>query len=146
MIPPGNRRLPAGFSPRQEAGFSLLEIIIGFVVLSVVTVGLTSFSGVQRKALTRSGDRSEAAQAVITELEKLKAPLADTIRFKYRQTQLKTNGPITTTRTSVGKRISYSIRIVQSQVVGTNHLIRFSGRATWGGRDTVSLGVLVARP
>lgn len=146
MIPPGGHRRLAGFSSRHSAGFSLLEIIFGFVILSVVTVGLTSFSGAQRQALTRSGDRSEAAQATITEMEKLKAPLADTNLFKTRQTQLKTSGAITTTRTSIGKKYTYSIRIVQTQVVGTDHLIRFSARTTWSSRDTVSLGVLVARP
>lgn len=137
--------IPAG-EKRPSAGFSLLEIVVGFVVLAVVTVGLSSFSGVQRKALTRSGDRSEAVQATVTEMEKLKAPIADTNAFKTLHTKLKTTGPVVTTRTSAGKKTNYKVVITQTQVVGTDHLIRFDARTTWGIRDTISLGVLVARP
>lgn len=131
---------------RSCGGFSVVEAIVGFAVLGLVFTGLMSFTGVQRKALTRSGDRSEAARITLSELEKAKAPLADTNLFKANHLRIRTRGPIVATSQVPGKTNRYRVTITQTRLTGTDRLIRFTARATWGSRDTLTVGTLVACP
>lgn len=131
---------------RASAGFSLLEVIIGFVVMGVVFAGLTGFTGAQRNTLEKSRERVEAAQATLNAMDRVKLPVSqDTAAFRRRWVELGVR-PRVSTLTFLIQNKSYTCRMVETRVSGTDRLIKYSARTTWGTMDTLTLGGMVAKP
>jgi prepilin-type N-terminal cleavage/methylation domain-containing protein len=133
---------PSGKNGRQ-AGFSMLEVTMAILLLGISFVGLTAYSGSQRKALGKSGDLTEAAGIALTTLEKTKIPLSDSAAFEQKYAALA--NPATATSKYKGKVIDYYVFTTLSRVAGADNLIKAKVRMTWNGH-AYETGMLLVHP
>jgi prepilin-type N-terminal cleavage/methylation domain-containing protein len=133
---------PRGFG-RGQAGFSLLEVLMAILLLAISFVGLTAYSGTQRKALGKSGDLTEAANAAVTLLEKTKIPLSDSATFEKKFAALSTTQA--TTSTFKGKLITYTVLTTLSRVPASSNMIKAAVKLTWPGHS-YNIGLVLVQP
>lgn len=128
---------------RGESGFSILEVTMAILLLTISFVGLTAYSGTQRKALGKSGDLTEASTVAVTILGKTKTPLSDSAAFVAKYAQLAS--PKTTRSTYQGKKTTFNVATTLSRVSGSNKLIWAKVNLTWGSH-TYKTGIILVEP
>jgi prepilin-type N-terminal cleavage/methylation domain-containing protein len=128
----------------NQAGFSLLEILMAILLLCISFVGLTAYSGSQRKALYKSSDLTEASNTALTVLEKAKVPLSDSAAFRAKYNAL--TKPATVQSTYKGKKTTYTTSTTLSRITGTSNLIKAQVKVTWAGGHVYNIGMLLVQP
>ncbi|MDB5104392.1 MAG: hypothetical protein JWP91_2081 [Fibrobacteres bacterium] len=128
---------------RGQSGFSMLEILMAILLLCISFVGLTAYSGTQRKALGKSGDLTEAANIAVTLLERTKIPLSDSATFKAKYATL--GSTQATTTTYKGKKTNYTVVTTLSRVPGTDNMIKAKVNLTWTGHS-YNIGMVLVEP
>ena len=129
---------------RKDAGFSLLEILMAILLLGISFVGLTAYSGSQRKALGKSGDQTEAANIAVTIMEKTKIPLADSTAFANEYKLL--TAPQTASRTYKGRKITYTVITILSRISGSDNMINAKVMLSWPTGHSYNLGMVLVQP
>jgi Tfp pilus assembly protein PilV len=129
---------------RGQEGFSFLDILMGVLLLSISFVGLTAYSGTQRKALYKASNTTEAANTAVTAMEKTKIPLSDSAAFRNKWNKL--DKPSITTTTIAGKKYTYTATTSLSRVGGTDNLIKIQVKLAWTGGHSYNLGMVVVQP
>jgi hypothetical protein len=122
----------------------MLEVTMAILLLGISFVGLTAYSGTQRRALGKSSDLTEASTAALTVLEKAKAPLSDSAAFVAKYNQL--SAPSTTTTTFKGRKTVYTAKTTLSRISGTKALIKARVSLTWAGGHSYNIGMLMVAP
>jgi prepilin-type N-terminal cleavage/methylation domain-containing protein len=135
----GKSRRPGG-----EAGFSLLEILMAILLLSIAFVGLTAYSGSQRKALSKSGDLTEASQVAITALETSKTQFSDSAYFAKIYKSAK--NPVSSSYNTTGKKTSYKVNTVVSRLSSSFPLLKVQITLTWAKTHTFQVGMISVQP
>jgi prepilin-type N-terminal cleavage/methylation domain-containing protein len=138
MIPSGNRNRNG-----RQSGFSLLEVLMAILLLAISFVGLTAYSGTQRKALGKSSDWTEAGNSAVTILEKTKIPLSDSAAFKKKFDAL--SSPQAVTTSFKGKKINYTVVTTLSRVPSSDNMIKAKVKLTWTGHS-YNLGMVLVQP
>ena len=136
-------RIPRIVAPGQE-GFSFLDILMGVLLLGISFVGLTAYSGSQRKALYKSSNTTEAANIAVTTMEKTKIPLTDSAAFVAKWNKLYT--PLSTTTSIAGKKYTYTATTALSRVQGSDNMIKIQVKLSWTGGHSYNLGMVVVQP
>lgn len=136
-------RIPRIVAPGQE-GFSFLDILMGVLLLGISFVGLTAYSGSQRKALYKSSNTTEAANIAVTAMEKTKIPLTDSAAFVSKWKML--GYPSSTTSTIAGKKYNYTATTTLARVEGSDNMIKIQVKLAWTGGHTYNLGMVVVQP
>jgi hypothetical protein len=122
----------------------MLEVTMAILLLGISFVGLTAYSGSQRRALGKSSDLTEASTAALTVLEKTKAPLADSAAFVAKYNQL--GSPSTVTTTFQGKKTVYTAKTTLSRIPGSTVLLKAKVALTWPGGHSYNIGMLLVAP
>lgn len=130
-------------APGQE-GFTFLDILMGVLLLGISFVGLTAYSGTQRKALYRASNTTEAANVAVTSIEKTKIPLSDSAAFRNKWNQL--GYPSTSITTIAGKKYTYTATTSLSRIPGADNLIKIQLKLAWTGGHKYTLGMVVVQP
>lgn len=125
-----------------ERGFSILEILIGFFVLSIAFVSLGAYTSGQRSGLHKSNQLSDGTQAAVSALEEMKRELSDSATFKQRFDQSE-HGPISFSRGRTVNSIPYAVQVTVTRGPAADYLLKVRARATWKGSHAVEFGVLV---
>lgn len=128
-------------APRQ-AGFSIVEILIGFFVLSVAFVSLGAYTSGQRSGLNKSNQLSDGTQAAVSALEEVKRELSDSATFRQRY-ESAGHGPVGFDRGRTLNNVAYGVRITITRGPAADYLLKVRARATWKGNHAVEFGVLV---
>jgi Tfp pilus assembly protein PilV len=126
-----------------QSGFSILEVTMAILLLAISFVGLSAYSGTQRKALSKSGDLTEASTVAVTILEKTKIPLSDSAAFVAKYAQL--IYPKTTTSSYTGKKTTFNVATTLSRVPGSDKLIRAKVKLTWPNH-AYNTGIVLVEP
>ena len=127
-----------------QGGFAFLDIVMGVLLLGITFVGLTAYSGSQRKALYKSSNTTEAANVAVTQMEKTKIPLTDSAAFVAKWNQLATASATTTV--IAGKKYKYTAVTTLSRVAKCNNMIKIQLKLSWTGGHVYSLGMVVVQP
>lgn len=136
-------RIPRIVTPGQE-GFSFLDILMGVLLLGISFVGLTAYTGSQRRALYKSSNTTEAANIAVTTMEKTKIPLSDSAAFRTKWNKLETTESKTISIT--GKKYTYTATTNLSRVPGVDNLIKIKLKLTWTGGHSYNAGMVVVQP
>jgi type II secretory pathway pseudopilin PulG len=129
----------------REAGFSLLEILIGFAAISFVLIGLSLFLRGQVAGVRGSNDLGDATQVALTRLEVMKRTLADTAVFQsqYESAAAGTvKHELTRTMNHREYRILTEIDRPPEPLIG----LRVRATVTWENGHSLELGLLVPGP
>ena len=127
---------------RFQAGFSIIEILIGFFVLSIAFVSMGAYTSTQRSGLYKSSQLSDGTQAAVSALEEMKRELSDSALFKQRFEQTQ-HGPLPFTRDRKLNNVDYGVTVTLTPGPAQDYLIKVRARATWKGSHAVEFGVLV---
>lgn len=126
----------------RERGFSIVEILIGFFVLSIAFVSLGAYTSGQRSGLHKSNQLSDGTQAAVSALEEMKRELSDSAVFKQRF-DLSGHGPISYSRGRTINNMPFGVQVTVSRGPAADYLLKVRARATWKGSHAVEFGVLV---
>ncbi|MDB5049066.1 MAG: hypothetical protein JWO30_2137 [Fibrobacteres bacterium] len=129
---------------RNQAGFSLLEILMAILLLAISFVGLTAYSSSQRKALYKSSDLTEASNVALTILEKTKIPLSDSAAFAAKYKTL--GKPASVQSSYKGKKTTYFSSTTLSRIPGSDNLIKAQVQLTWTGDHVYNIGMVLVQP
>lgn len=129
-------------SARGERGFSIVELLIGFFVLSIAFVSLGAYTSGQRSGLHKSNQLSDGTQAAVSALEEMKRELSDSATFKQRFDQ-SAHGPLAYDRGRTVNNMAFGVRVTISRGPSTDYLLKVRARSTWKGSHAVEFGVLV---
>lgn len=130
---------PAGLKGRS--GFTLMEIMVGIVVLGLALFTFTAYAQGQRKSLNRSNRLADGTRAAASALQTLKGQLADSAYFKSEYDRART-GPTTRASSSDVNGIRYDITLVLTRAPAPLYGIQARARAQWNRGHTVELGLL----
>ncbi|GEM_PF-3697940 len=134
----------SGENGHRQAGFSLLEVTMAILLLAISFVGLSAYSGTQRKALGKSGDLTEASNTAVTILERTKIPLSDSAAFLAKYNTLAKAQ--TTISTFKGKKITYNVSTTLSRVPTSANMIKAQVKLTWTGSHAFNIGMILVQP
>ena len=128
--------------PEWERGFSIVEILIGFFILSIAFVSLGAYTSSQRSGLYKSSQLSDGTQAAVSALEEMKRELSDSLTFKQRYDQSE-HGPLAFARDRQVNNMPYGVTVTVTRGPDQDYLLKVRARAVWKGSHTVEFGVLV---
>lgn len=131
-----------GREARTQGGFSIVEILIGFFVMSIAFVSMGAYTSTQRAGLFKSSQLSDGTQAAVSSLEEMKRDLSDSAKFLQMYGQAK-DGPIPITKAKTVNNVPYSVLITVSQGPSQDYLLKVRAKASWKGKHSVEFGVLV---
>ena len=131
-------------SMHGQGGFAFLDIVMGVLLLGISFVGLTAYSGTQRKALYKASNTTEAANVAVTQMEKTKIPLTDSAAFVAQWGKLAK--AVSSTTTITGKKYTYTATTIKSRVAGCNNIIKLQVKLTWTGGHAYGLGMVAVQP
>ena len=126
----------------KGAGFTLLEILIGFFVLAIAFVGMAAYNATQRGSLNRSGRLSDGTQIAMSALETSKAQLADSSGFR-REYDLAGIAPRTTSRDVVLNNVHYTVDMTVTRAPAPLYALKVRSRVKWKASHAIEMGVLV---
>jgi type II secretory pathway pseudopilin PulG len=134
--------MPSGVRLRRQMGFSIVEILIGFFVLSIAFVSLGAYTSSQRTGLFKSSQLSDGTQAAVSALEETKRDLSDSSKFAqlYGQTE---HGAVPIAKTRTVNNVTYKIALTVTRGPEPDYLLKVRAQASWKGQHSVELGVLV---
>jgi Tfp pilus assembly protein PilV len=133
---------PRGPGPRRQSGFSIVEILIGFFVLSIAFVSMGAYTSSQRTGLFKSSQLSDGTQAAVSALEEMKRDLSDSARFAQLYGQAEHSAvPFSKSRTV--NNVPYKIDLTVTRGPAPDYLLKVRAQASWKGSHSVELGVLV---
>ncbi|MDB5051539.1 MAG: hypothetical protein JWO30_4610 [Fibrobacteres bacterium] len=135
MMPPLKRS-------RGQSGFTIVEILIGFFVLSIAFVSLGAYTSSQRSGLYKSSQLSDGTQAAVSSLEEMKRQLCDSTRFSQMYEQTK-HGAFPITMNKNVNNVPYTVQITVTQGPPQDYLLKVRAKAVWKGSHSVEFGVLV---
>lgn len=126
---------------RGQAGFTLIEISVGMIVLAVACVCLTAYSIGQRRGLHKSSQLADATQAAATALEVLKGQLADSAAFKKLYDQA-SGGAVSQTDKKTINMGSYGLAYTIARAPSPLYALNIRVKVTWESKHTITLGML----
>lgn len=129
----------------REAGFSLLEILIGFAVISFVLIGLSLFLRGQVAGVRRSNDLGDATQVALTRLEVMKRTLADTAVFQS-QYESAAAGPVEQELTRTMNHREYRVLTLVDRPPDPLIGLRVRATVSWENGHSLEFGILVPGP
>ncbi len=127
---------------RAQAGFSIVEILIGFFILSVAFVSLGAYTSTQRSGLYKSNQLADGTQAAVSALEEMKRELSDSATFKQRYA-LTASGALPLQRDRKVNNVPYGVTVTLTRGPANDYLLKVRAKATWKGSHSVEFGVLV---
>ena len=130
-----------GHAMRQR-GFSVMEILIGFFVLSLAFASLGAYTSSQRNGLFKASQLADATQLAVSSLEQMKRTLSDSTVFKqmYDKAQI---APVESSNSRTMNAMPYSVALTVSEGPSADYVLRLKAHVTWKGGHAVDLGVLV---
>jgi prepilin-type N-terminal cleavage/methylation domain-containing protein len=133
----------AAFLPsrRGQRGFTLIEILVGLIVLGVACISLSAYTASQRKGLYRSSQLSDAAQTAASALETIKGQLADSAAFKKLYDDAAGRTVTQSSRKTVNK-IVYAVDLAIARAPAPLYALSIRAKATWAEKHMVTLGLL----
>lgn len=131
LLPPG----------RGQRGFTLIEILVGFLVLCLAFFCLSAYTSSQRKGLYKSGQLSDATLAAASALEIIKGELADSAAFKKMYDDAAGRAVTQSSQNTVNK-VVYAIDLSISRAPAPLYALNVRAKATWAETHTVTLGLL----
>jgi Tfp pilus assembly protein PilV len=126
----------------SQRGFSIVEILIGFFVLSIAFVSLGAYTTSQRSGLHKSNQLSDGTQAAASALEEMKRELSDSATFRQRYDQT-AFGSLSFQRDRTLNHVDYGVTVTLTRGPSPDYLLKARARATWKGSHAVEFGVLV---
>ena len=131
-------RLPSGGG---ERGFTLIEILVGLLVLGFACVCLSAYTASQRKGLYKSSRLSDATHAAASALETIKGQLADSAAFK----KIYDNAAGITVTQSSQETVNKSVYVVDLAITRAPaplYALNVRAKVIWGEKHSVALGLL----
>ena len=126
----------------RQAGFSIVEVLLGFFVLSITFVSLGAYTSSQRNGLFRSNQLSDGTQAVVSALEETKRQFSDSATFRKMWDQAE-YGAFTIPSNRTVNAVSYKVTVTVRRGPAPDYLLRLRARAVWKDSHSVEFGVLV---
>ncbi len=127
-----------------EGGFAFLDILMGVLLLGISFVGLTAYSGSQRRALYKASNTTEASTVAVTQMEKTKIPLTDSAAFVAKWNKLAVAN--STVSSISGVKYKYTAVTTLSRVAGSTNMIKIQVGLTWTGGHSYKIGMVVVQP
>lgn len=127
---------------RPQRGFSIVEILIGFFILSITFVSLGAYTSSQRSGLYKSSQLSDGTQVAVSALEEMKRQLSDSATFRKFYDQA-SHGAYPTTQNRTLNAVPYTVTVTVRQGPPADYLLKLRARVTWKGNHAVEFGVLV---
>jgi Tfp pilus assembly protein PilV len=127
---------------RPQGGFSIIEVLLGFFVLSITFVSLGAYTSSQRNGLFKSSQLSDGTQAAVSALEEMKRQLSDSSAFKAMYDKAG-SGPFPVSKNRTLNAVPYTVTVTVRRGPDSDYLLRLRARAVWKGSHAVEFGVLV---
>lgn len=127
---------------RGQGGFSLMEILVGLIVLALALFTFTAYSSGQRKGLHESNRLSDGTRAAASALETLKGQLQDSAYFKTTFTGLASRAKVSRIALDVNGT-HYDVSLTLTRAPAPLYGIKARALAQWGRERTVELGLLM---
>lgn len=127
---------------RSQLGFSIMEILIGFFVLSLAFASMGAYTSSQRTGLFKASQLTDATQVAVSSLEQMKRTLSDSTTFKqmYDKAQI---APVASQSSRTMNAVQYNVAFTVSPGPSQDYMLKLKARVTWKGTHSVELGVLV---
>lgn len=126
---------------RARRGFTLMEILVGIIVLGLALFTFTAYAQGQRKSLNRSNRLADGTRAAASALQTLKGQLADSAAFKAAYDRAGHGGDVRNLYSDVnGTR--YEITLILTRAPSPLYGIKARARAEWDHGHAVELGLL----
>lgn len=127
---------------RPGNGFTIVEILIGFFILSITFVSLGAYTSSQRSGLYKSSQLSDATQMAVTALEEMKRDLSDSAKFAQMY-QKAGYGSVPLNDTRKINNVDYQVRMTVSRGPAQDYLLKVRAKAIWKHSHSVEFGVLI---
>jgi type II secretory pathway pseudopilin PulG len=127
---------------RAQSGFSIVEILIGFFILSLTFVSLGAYTSSQRTGLFKSNQLSDGTQVAVSSLEEMKRQLSDSATFK-KFYDYASAGAYPTTQKRTVNAVPYTVTVTILRGPPADYILKLRSRVTWKGSHSVEFGVLV---
>jgi type II secretory pathway pseudopilin PulG len=131
-----------GIAASRQRGFSIVEILIGFFVLSIAFASLGAYTSSQRTGLFKSSRLSDGTQAAVSALEEMKRDLSDSAKFANLYEQAG-HGSVPISKSRSVNNVLYKIELTVTRGPEPDYLLKVRAQAAWKGSHSVELGVLV---
>jgi Tfp pilus assembly protein PilV len=135
-------RTQASARAREQDGFSILEVLLGFFILSITFVSLGAYTSSQRNGLYKSSQLSDGTLAAVSALEETKRQLSDSATFKKLYEQAG-HGPVPITKKMTLNAVPYVVSVSLRRGPPNDYLLKIRAKAAWKGSHSVEFGVLV---
>lgn len=128
-------------APRAQPGFTLMEIMVGMIVLALALFTFTAYASGQRKGLNSSNHLADGTRAAASALQSLKGQLGDSLYFKTTYDGLASRPRVSQAATEVNG-IRYDLTVTLTRAPAPLYGIKARAVAKWGRGRTVELGLL----
>ena len=138
----GIAKMPAVRTRTGLEGSSLLEILIGLLVLALAYASLLAYTTSQRNGLTIAGQLSDGTRVASTALESVKGMLADSIAFAniFSEAQF---APKVFSNRSIMNNQSYAITLTLNRAPAPLYALVVRAKVSWKSIHSFEMGVLI---
>ena len=125
----------------RQAGFTLMEILVGLCVLALAFICLTAYSKSQLRGLTKSNQLSDASQTAATALETLKGQLQDSLYFKKMFNQAGSRPVIKEDKRTLNST-AYGVKLTLTRAPSPLYALKVRADICWDSKHSLALGML----